>query len=80
VRSRFEGCGAVSRADAETLGLVGPAGRACGLAYDVRRCFPTEHYAHLDIPENAKTTGDVYARARVRADEVMQSIAIIQIP
>jgi Ni,Fe-hydrogenase III large subunit len=47
VRSRFEGCGTVSRADAETLGLVGPAGRACGLAYDVRRCFPTEQYDNL---------------------------------
>ena len=77
VRSRFEGCGAVSTADADHLGLVGPAGRACGLAYDVRRCFPTEHYGALDIPENAETTGDVYARAKMRSDEVMQSMALI---
>jgi Ni,Fe-hydrogenase III large subunit len=77
VRSRFEGCGAVSRSDAEKLGLVGPAGRACGMAYDVRRCFPTEHYDQIDIPENAEPTGDVFARAKVRADEVMQSIDII---
>ena len=78
VRSRFEGCGAVSRSDAERLGLVGPAGRACGIAYDVRRCFPTERYGVLDVPENAESTGDVYARAKVRADEVMQSIQIIE--
>ena len=78
VRSRFEGCGAVSTPDAEKLGLVGPAGRASGIAYDVRRCFPTEHYPQLDIPENAEPTGDVYARAKVRADEVLQSIAIIE--
>jgi Ni,Fe-hydrogenase III large subunit len=78
VRSRFEGCGTVSRSDAEKLGLVGPAGRACGIPYDGRRCFPTEHYDRLDIPENAEPTGDVYARAKVRADEVMQSIAIIE--
>lgn len=78
VRSRFEGCGTVSRADAERLGLVGLAGRACGNAYDVRRCFPTERYDGLDIPENAESTGDVYARAKVRADEVMQSIQIIE--
>ncbi len=77
VRSRFEGCGAVSTADADHLGLVGPAGRACGLSYDARRCFPTEHYGALEIPENAKTTGDVYARAKMRADEVMQSMALI---
>ncbi len=79
VRSRFEGCGAVSRADAEHLGLVGPAGRACGIAYDVRRCFPTEHYTRLDIPEHARSTGDVDARARMRADEVLQSLDIVQL-
>jgi Ni,Fe-hydrogenase III large subunit len=78
VRSRFEDCGAVSKSDAEKLGLVGPAGRASGISYDVRRCFPTEYYGNLDIPENAKSTGDVYARAKVRADETLQSINLIQ--
>jgi Ni,Fe-hydrogenase III large subunit len=78
VRSRFEGCGAVSTADAHHLGLVGPAGRACGIPYDVRRVFPTEHFGQIEIPENAKTTGDVFARARVRADEILQSIGIIE--
>ncbi len=78
VSARFDGCGAVSKGDAQKLGLVGPAGRACGLDYDVRRCFPNEHYARLDIPAHAETTGDVYARARIRGDEVLQSIDIIQ--
>jgi Ni,Fe-hydrogenase III large subunit len=78
VRSRFEDCGTVSRSDAEKLGLVGPAGRACGIPYDVRRCFPSEYYAELDIPEHAEYSGDVYARAKVRADETMQSIDLIQ--
>jgi Ni,Fe-hydrogenase III large subunit len=61
------------------MGLVGPAGRACGLVYDVRRCFSSERYDYLHIPENAESAGDVYARAKVRADEVMQSIGIIEI-
>ena len=78
VRSRFEGCGVVSTSDAEKLGLVGPAGRASGISYDVRRCYPTEHYHRLDIPQNTEPTGDVYARAKVRADEVLQSISIIE--
>ncbi len=77
VRSRFEACGTVSTANAEHLGLVGPAGRACGLPYDARRVFPTEHYGQLDIPENAEATGDVYARAKLRADEILQSIDLI---
>ena len=79
VRSRFDGCGRVSQSDADKMGLVGPAARACGLVYDVRRCFSTERYEYLHIPENAEPTGDVYARAKVRADEVMQSIGIIEI-
>jgi Ni,Fe-hydrogenase III large subunit len=77
VRSRFEGCGIVSTKDADHLGLVGPAGRACGLSYDGRRAFPTEHYPNLEIPDYGPAGGDVYARARVRADEVLQSIDII---
>ena len=78
VRARFEDCGVVTTDDALKLGLVGPSGRASGIPYDVRRCFPTEYYPNLDIPENAEPTCDVYARAKVRADEVLQSIAIIQ--
>lgn len=78
VRSRFEACGAVSTTDAEKLGLVGPAGRGCGLAYDVRRVFPTEFYKHLEIPAHMIASGDVYARARIRADEVLQSMAIVK--
>jgi Ni,Fe-hydrogenase III large subunit len=78
VQSRFDHCGVVSKADAEKLGLVGPAGRACGLPYDVRNTFPTEQYPRLDIPENAKPTGDVHARATVRAEEVLQSLDIVK--
>jgi len=78
VRSRFEGCGTVSTYDAEKLGLVGPAGRACGIQFDARREFPTEYYQHIDIPVYAEPTCDVYARARVRADEALRSIQIIK--
>ncbi|MCP4720358.1 MAG: hydrogenase, partial [Desulfobacteraceae bacterium] len=78
VRARFEDCGCVANYDADKLGLVGPAGRASGISYDVRSCFPTEYYGQIDIPENKKPTGDVYDRARVRYDEVLQSINMIQ--
>ena len=78
VRARFEGCGVVSTEDARHLGLVGPSGRASGIGYDARRDFPTEHYPHLEIPEYAEPTCDVYARARVRADEVLHSMAVVR--
>jgi Ni,Fe-hydrogenase III large subunit len=78
VLSRFEGCGAVSTVDAHKLGLVGPAGRACGISYDVRRAFANEHYGQINLSEHALSTGDVYARARMRADEVLQSMQIVE--
>jgi Ni,Fe-hydrogenase III large subunit len=78
VLARFEDCGHVSTQDAQKLGLVGPAGRASGLSYDVRHSFPTEYYSQIGIGENKKSTCDVYARAKVRADEILQSITMIQ--
>ena len=78
VRARFEDCGTVSTADAEHLGLVGPAGRASGISYDARRCFPTGYYSKLDIPEHKIESCDVYARAKIRSDEILQAIDIIQ--
>ncbi len=68
VIARFEGTGAVSRETAGALGLVGPAARACGLARDLRAEL-------LDgkIRPVLGETGDVDARARVRAGEIRQS-------
>jgi Ni,Fe-hydrogenase III large subunit len=78
VRARFEGCGVVTPAEADQLGLVGPAGRASGLAYDVRRAFPGEAYPHLDVRKIVVTSGDVYGRAKIRVNEVRQSMALIE--
>ncbi|MFZ1984443.1 MAG: hydrogenase, partial [Desulfatitalea sp.] len=78
VRARFEGCGVVTPAEADQLGLVGPAGRASGLAYDVRRAFPSEAYPHLDVRKIVVASGDVYGRARIRVNEVRQSMALIE--
>jgi Ni,Fe-hydrogenase III large subunit len=78
VRARFEGCGTVTPVEADQLGLVGTAGRACGLAYDVRRAFPGEAYPQLDVRKMAVTSGDVYGRAKIRVNEVRQSMALIE--
>jgi len=78
VRARFEECGIVTQNAAENLGLVGPSGRASGISYDARRLFPTEHYPKVDIPENAEKSGDVYARAKVRSDEIIQSMEMVR--
>ncbi len=79
VQARFEHTGTVEHEMAKDLGLVGYAGRACGIAYDARVAFPTECYADLPANTNAMTTGDVYSRATVRREEIMHSISLIRL-
>ena len=59
------------------IGLVGYAGRACGLSYDARVIFPTECYAELPANINHKTDGDVCSRGMVRREEIEHSTSLI---
>jgi Ni,Fe-hydrogenase III large subunit len=77
VLARFERTGPVSLEVAKQLGLVGYAGRACGLAYDARIAFPTECYGDLPPNANEITRGDVLSRANVRREEIMHSLRLI---
>jgi Ni,Fe-hydrogenase III large subunit len=77
VIERMEGTGRVSPGLARAFGLVGPAGRASGGRYDARAAF-----AHGLYPERApsparRESGDVLARAQVRAEEITTSLALI---
>jgi Ni,Fe-hydrogenase III large subunit len=78
VLSRFESTGYVAKETAENLGMVGVAGRASGIPYDVRHHFPTGFYQKLTIDPKIESTGDVFARANVRYREVLQSLKIIE--
>jgi Ni,Fe-hydrogenase III large subunit len=73
VMSRFEDTGPVERGQAEEIGLVGPAARACGLARDVRSSHPTGIYRVSQIPVATWHSGDVFARAYVRWLEIKRS-------
>jgi len=79
VLSRFERCGIVSREAANGLGLVGPVGRASWQPYDARQDFPNERYADLPPCPWEHPTGDVLARARIRAAEISHSFDILNI-
>ncbi|NUM55681.1 MAG: NADH-quinone oxidoreductase subunit C [Candidatus Hydrogenedentes bacterium] len=77
VLARFEGTGALSEQQADEIGLVGPAARACGCTRDVRQDFPFGMFQFSHIPVANETTGDVYARAVVRWLEVQRSIEFL---
>ena len=78
VTERLEGTGPVTLEDCEALGLVGPVARACGAPRDVRRDHPTGAYALRDVSVATAATGDVYARALVRRQEIERSAAFVR--
>ena len=75
-RRRTEGVGVVSHDDALQWGLVGPIARAAGCDYDVRKYFPYCGYESYEFDVPTATEGDVYARYRVRMEELRQSVRI----
>jgi Ni,Fe-hydrogenase III large subunit len=78
VLARFEGTGTVSADDAEALGLVGVAAKACGLIRDARLHHPFRGgEVGLDNPV-IETDGDVFARGNVRRREIYASLALVR--
>jgi len=77
VLARFEGIGTLSIDDAEALGLVGVAARACGLVRDAR-LHHTFGSGGLDFDTPViEIDGDVFARANIRRREIYASHRLI---
>ncbi|MBN2715254.1 MAG: NADH-quinone oxidoreductase subunit C [Deltaproteobacteria bacterium] len=70
VMARFENTGVVKKEDGIALGWVGPAARACGIEVDARAHFPFGAYREIKVPVASQESGDVYARARTRWQEM----------
>ena len=78
VRSRLVDVGYISKESAFAQGMVGPFARASNVNNDVR-CYGNGAYGKLaDFQPILDTGGDCYARVKVRALEVLQSIDIIE--
>jgi Ni,Fe-hydrogenase III large subunit len=77
VMDRFHGTGVVSEAVATTLGAVGVAARATGMALDLRRDQPYGAYTEIAVEPVTAHGGDVAARFHVRAQEAHESIRLI---
>jgi Ni,Fe-hydrogenase III large subunit/Ni,Fe-hydrogenase III component G len=76
-RDRLETTGMLSRQDARAYGAVGPIARASGLDRDLRRDHPYAAYADVDFDVPVFQEGDALARARIRLEEIVQSLALI---
>lgn len=75
---RLELTGFLSKEQASSLGLVGPAARGSGVDIDVRRDNPYLAYKRYKINVPVYTTGDALARTQVRIDEVHESLRLIK--
>lgn len=77
-RQRTVGVGVISQEDALALGATGPVLRATGLEWDIRKAFPYSGIERYEFDVPTATEGDVFARYRVRLDEMRQSLRIAQ--
>lgn len=78
VLSRLEKTGTLNKEKALELGIVGMAARASGVELDVRVDYPCEAYKNLNLTKITKESGDVYARTKIRYEEIKQSEEIIR--
>lgn len=75
--NRLKGTGILKLQTALDHGVLGLAAKAAGLPLDARIDFPYGAYNEFEIKIPSYNTSDVYARYRVRIDEVHSSMEII---
>jgi NADH-quinone oxidoreductase subunit D len=74
---RTKGVGFISLEDMLEWGITGPMVRAAGLPLDARKTEPYSSYDKFDFKVPTHTENDVYARYRVRLEEMRESAKII---
>lgn len=75
-KARTIGVGRIDAGLAQELGLSGPILRACGVDFDLRKLRRYAAYDEIDLRSSLATEGDVYARYRVRVDEMRESLRV----
>jgi NADH-quinone oxidoreductase subunit D len=74
---RTQGVGIAPLEDLLDLGVTGPMIRAAGVKWDIRKSEPYSSYDKFDFEIPTRRENDVYARYRVRLEEMRQSARII---
>ncbi len=75
---RTKGIGILSREDAISYGVTGPAGRASGFACDIRKVNPYSAYRQVSFKEILFHEGDTFSRYKARILEMWESISILE--
>lgn len=77
-RQRTQGVGQLPLDQLLALSVTGPMIRAAGLKWDIRKSEPYSSYEKFDFNVPVHQDGDVWARYRVRMDELRESQRIVE--
>lgn len=77
LHDRLKTTGKLSPTMAQNLGVLGYVARASGCKFDLRHDVPYPPYDQLQIKIPVYNHGDVLARLRVRAQEILSSLKIL---
>ncbi|MCU1310969.1 MAG: dehydrogenase subunit [Candidatus Angelobacter sp.] len=75
---RTKGVARLSAEDCISLGVTGPALRASGVDWDLRRDMPYCGYDKFQFKVPVSNDGDVYARYLLRIQELRESISMVK--
>ena len=75
---RMINIGNMSKEDAISYAVTGPAGRGSGWSCDIRKHIPYALYDKVEFKEVIRYEGDSYARYLNRLDEIEESLHIIE--
>ena len=78
LEDRLDTTGYLSPETAKAFGALGYVGRASGMPFDVRKDSPYAPYDRLAVEVPVFKEGDVAARVKVRAEEILVSFKLIE--
>lgn len=78
LKQRTQNIGVYTQSEAMDWGITGPGMRATGIDFDMRRDRPYGGYDQFDFEVPVYQNGDCYDRARVRVDEIRESLKIVE--
>jgi len=76
--SRTQGVGVITAEECRAYGITGPILRGTGVDWDLRKVFPYSGIEQYEFDVPVGTHGDVYDRYRVRVEEIVQSLRIVE--
>ena len=75
---RTRGIGVITQEECLAYSITGPTLRSTGVPWDLRKAFPYSGIEQYEFEVPVGERGDVYDRYRVRIEEMLQSVKIVQ--